>query len=190
MSNFEGEKTLSAILFLAQKKGRIDLYALLKVLYYADKEHFQKWGRTITRDSHCRLPYGPVPSHAYDMLKSVRGDGYWYQDLSSFFRFETDIIIVPLQKPDMSLLSASDIEALEKSFKERGDKDFNALMEEAHSDAVFNLSKEREMTEEDLAEGDPILIKHLSEIRENEEFLERWRSLAPIDEEGSCKKTA
>lgn len=190
MAPFEKDKALAAILYIAGKRGRINLYALLKTLYYADKNHFKEWGRTITGDCYHRLPYGPVPSKSYDMLKSVRGDGYWPDDLTPFFRFEDDKTIVPLVEPIVDDLSESDIEALDKSFVERGEKSFGDLCREAHDDPAFNRSLERRMTTEDLAEDDPVLLEHLREVTENERFLEAWRYLPPCDEEELCEERA
>jgi hypothetical protein len=182
MAKFNEEKTIAAILFLAQKRGKINLYALLKTIYYADKQHFQDWGRTITGDIYCRLPYGPVPSKAYDMLKSVRGDGFWDRDLAGFFKLEGNTIR-PLRSPNLDSLSDTDIKALEKSFAERGNKGFAALKREAHNDPAFKRSDEYLMTEEDLAEDDPLLLQHIMEVQQNERFLKALRFLPPRDEE-------
>ncbi len=190
MSRFDEKKALAAILYLARKRGAINLYALLKTLYYADKNHFQEWGRSITRDAYYRLPYGPVPSSVYDMLKSVRGDGHWYRDLSAILRFKDDRTIVPLEEPDFDELSESDIEALDASYAERGEKAFEELCDEAYRDPAVKRSSVRKMTQEDLAEDDPVLLEHLKEIRENEQFLKDWRSLAPWDEEEICEQRA
>lgn len=184
MEKFNEEKTLAAILFLANQDGKIDLYALLKTLYYADKNHLHEWGRTITGDFYIRMPYGPVPSKSYDMLKSVRGDGAWITNLERFFSFEDKTTIKPLLPPDLDKLSESDKKALQESFDKRGRKSFYALKWEAHDDAAFKLRpNERQMTEEDLAEGNHILRLHLEEVKENERFLKNWRHLPPLDKE-------
>ncbi len=184
MEKFSEDKALAAILFLANQDGQIDLYALLKTLYYADKNHLHEWGRTITGDFYVRMPYGPVPSQVYDMLKSVRGDGTWATDLEKFFSFLDKKTIKPLLAPDMDKLSETDREALKISFSKRGRKSFPALKRESHDDAAFK-SKPNEyvMTEEDLIEGDPMLKLYLEEIKENERFLKNWRYLPPFDKE-------
>jgi len=186
MARFNERKALAAILYLANIVGKIDLYALLKTLYYAEKYHFQRWGRTITGDTPHRLPYGPVPSKMYDMLKSVRGDGFWPHDLSDNFGFTDDKTVVPKKKPDLTRLSETDTAELERSFAERGQNSFNELCEEAHNDPAFLRSKEARMTEEDLAEDDPILLEHLMEVQENERLIEDWRFLPPNDSEAIC----
>lgn len=189
MAKFNEEKTLTAILFLANQDGKIDLYALLKTIYYADKSHLHEWGRTITGDGYAKMDCGPVPSSAYDMLKSVRGDGAWKTDihLKRFFEFIDKITIKPLMPPDMNKLSETDIEALQKSFNERGRKSCHELYKEAHNDKAFQQSKNWMMTDEDLAEDDPLLIQYITEVKRNEQFLEVYRHLSSREEEGLCK---
>ncbi len=184
MEKFSEKKALAAILYLANQDGQIDLYALLKTLYYADKNHLREWGRTITGDFYARMPYGPVPSNVYDMLKSVRGEGAWKTDLKCCFIFEDRTTIKPLALPNIDDLSETDIKALQNSFNERGRKNFPELKREAHDDAAFKLNPhERVMTEEDLIEGDPILRLYLNEIKDNEQFLRKWRYSLPFNKE-------
>ncbi len=186
MKRFSEQKALAAILYLANKAGKIDLYALLKTLYYAEKYHFQQWGRTITGDTYHRLPFGPVPSKMYDMLKSVRGDGLWSTDLADCLEFVDRATIIPKAKPDMDRLSQTDIEKLDESFMERSRKNFDQLCEEAHEDPAFRRSQTGKMTEDDFAEEDPVLLEHLKEKRENEQYIKDWRYLPPQDEEAVC----
>jgi uncharacterized phage-associated protein len=76
MSLFDEDKTLNSILYLSQKAAKgLDLYALVKMIYFADKAHLHQWGRTITGNSYARMQHGPTPSEAYDMLKSARDEG-------------------------------------------------------------------------------------------------------------------
>jgi uncharacterized phage-associated protein len=195
MKKFSEDKALAAILFLANQDGKIDLYALLKTIYYADKSHLHEWGRTITGDGYAKMKCGPVPSKTYDMLKSVRGDGVWrsHKKLKRYFEFIDNNTIRPLLAPDKSKLSATDIEALQKSFNIRGRKSFIELYREAHEDKAFLESKKLKpnnwiITEEDLTEGDSLLIKHIMEIKDNEQFLKDYRRLPPRDEEELCSE--
>ena len=186
VKRFSEPKALAAILYLCNRTGKMDLYALLKTLYYADKDHFQEFGRTITGDIYHRLPFGPVPSRIYDMLKSVRGDGIWTRDLSDNFEFIDDTTIIPKSTTDMARLSETDIEKLDQSFLKRGKLTFNELCREAHEDSAFKLSPAGKMTEDDFAEGDPVLIEHLKETRLNEQYVQDWRYLPSQDEEAVC----
>ncbi len=51
---FKPEKALHVILYVADKLQREDnLYAMLKVIYFADKDHLHRYGRFIFGDNLC-----------------------------------------------------------------------------------------------------------------------------------------
>jgi hypothetical protein len=55
----------------ANKKGRApSQYDVVKTLFLADREHLNEWGRPITYDNYVAMNHGPVPSLAYNLLKS------------------------------------------------------------------------------------------------------------------------
>jgi hypothetical protein len=171
MLRFDEAKALQTILYLAEKRGRIDLYALVKIVYFADKEHLKRWGRTITGDQHVRMNHGPTPSAVYDMLKSVRGDQDWPTDLNQSFKFEGCNDVIPLAPPDLDEFSESDLECLDWAFDKYRDKSFGELKEAAH-DSAYKRSLRFYMTDEDLAEGDPDLIDHIRHEEEMTRYFE------------------
>jgi len=66
-------KILEAILFLIEKaeakKESVTQYEIVKSIFVADLFHLKKFGRPVSFDNYSALPFGPVPSEAYDMLK-------------------------------------------------------------------------------------------------------------------------
>ena len=48
-------------------------YHVLKVIYFADKEHLSKYGRLICDDSYVALTHVPVPRRFFDIIKNIRG---------------------------------------------------------------------------------------------------------------------
>lgn len=49
-------------------------YDIVKSLFLADRSHLNEWGRPITYDNYVAMKHGPVPSMAYDLLKSTDHD--------------------------------------------------------------------------------------------------------------------
>ncbi|MFA4947497.1 MAG: Panacea domain-containing protein [Candidatus Krumholzibacteriia bacterium] len=173
MPLFDEDKTLNSILYLSQKAAKgLDLYALVKMIYFADKAHLLQWGRTITGNSYTRMQHGPTPSEAYDMLKSARDEGDWRWDLKKYFAIERNNKVVPKRKPDMSVFSASEVEILDTIYKENTGKTFDQLKRKAH-DKAYRSSKVLWMTYEDMAEGDAALIEHIRKSREDNQVLDR-----------------
>lgn len=181
MARLDEEKALAVLLYLAEKAGgQIDLYKLLKMIYFADKAHLHKWGRTITADKYCRMNHGVTPSAVYDMIKSVRGDGEWIRDLSPFFELvrpkggeQKPTILKALQKPDLDELSQSDIETLDQIFDQNIDRSFDELKMKAH-DKVYDCDTSFWINDEDLAEGDPVVLEQILVHEECERFARVW----------------
>lgn len=66
-------KILEAVLFLIELGGEDGAYPtqydIVKSVFAADIFHLKKYGRPVTFDNYSALPFGPVPSETYDMLK-------------------------------------------------------------------------------------------------------------------------
>lgn len=139
------KKALEAILYVAQKTH--DLFHIVKVLFYADKYHLEKYGRFISGDCYIAMPEGPVPSGAYDIIKCARGDlRNDDQRITSLNPSEsldvTDkFIIAPLRDPDLDYLSESDIECLNLAINNYANMDHNDLWNLVHSELSYKKSK-------------------------------------------------
>jgi uncharacterized phage-associated protein len=134
---FKQDVAIQAILYVLQKMGGIcDIHRCHKILYFADNEHLSKYGRTITGDAYVRMDFGPVPTCIYDLFKAVRGDSYFANQVedvrSNFFHFVNNKDIASVAQPDMSYLSESDVEMLDKYINQLKDKDFNSVSEASH----------------------------------------------------------
>lgn len=138
-SRFNVEKAIEVLLYVSQRVQ--DLYVALKVVYFADREHLSRYGRLICGDSYVAMQYGPVPSGLYDLVKSVRGDGYCPIDLplSDAFAVENRSIR-PKRAPNLDLLSESDIECLDEAIAKYGGLSFNQLKRLTHRDRAFRAA--------------------------------------------------
>lgn len=68
-------KIENAILFFIEKNGgSIDKMKLMKLLWLSDRLHLSKYGRLILKDRYYAMPYGPVPSTAFDICKRRKED--------------------------------------------------------------------------------------------------------------------
>ena len=74
-ASFDKEKAFQALLYIVGKAPRSDYIHVVKILYFAEKDHLGKYGRMICADDYKRLNWGPVPTRAYDVLKIVEGRG-------------------------------------------------------------------------------------------------------------------
>lgn len=129
MNHFDTEKAIEAILYISHKQD--DLLHIMKALFFADKMHLAKHGRSITGDVYIAMPYGHVPSGAFDIVKYVRGDGIYTIEapVEEAFDVINNDKIKPKRDPNLEYLSESDIESLEFGIAFVEKKSINELSE-------------------------------------------------------------
>lgn len=140
-------KALESLVYLANKDNRN--YWILKAIYFADKEHLSKYGTQIFDDSYRAMKQGPVPSLAYDIVKYIRGDGWFVfenPDPSTALRVPDIYTIKPLRKPNLDLLSKSDIECLDNGIEKIKNLNFGQLKDLSHDSAYLSVEQDEEMS--------------------------------------------
>lgn len=152
-SVFNLDKSLQAVLYVANKLNRKDFHKVFKVLYFADMEHLSDYGRPITGDTYIAMKDGPVPSKIYNIFKTVRGDESQTNGRDRFiqlFTVKNDHFIEPLRKADTSILSESDMEALDNALSECGDLSWNDIRNKSHAYAWNATERNKAISIEDI----------------------------------------
>ena len=155
---FDKDTTLNAVLYIMQQLGgTVDMHKIFKILFFADREHLSKYGRTITGDVYIAMNYGPVPSKTDDIFKAVRGDSFFSAgDLCDYFHFTNKYMVKSDKTPDLDYLSKSDLMCLDTAIKKCKDKSFGELTAMSHGFAWQSTARDREMSFSDILreEGD------------------------------------
>ena len=104
---FNFDKAINAVLYIVKHLKRADFHKVFKILYFSDRNMLSMSGMMITGDTYIAMNDGPVPSNMYDILKSVRGDGYFKDlaNLAAYVAVENWDIVVAKKEPDMGKLS-------------------------------------------------------------------------------------
>jgi hypothetical protein len=161
------EKVIEALLYIAHKRPNLDHYQAVKLLYLADKEHLNRYGRPITFDTYFALPYGPVGTLALDLLTR---DRVLMKSLEiSELPFETALLdrivyIRAANRPvNHALFSKSDLRVLDEIIATHGNKTFDELYNETHQHFAYRnawahrapKSGREEMAFEDMIDESP-----------------------------------
>lgn len=133
------EKALEALVWLANAKPGITAFYVSKVLFYAEKDHLNRYGRPIVADTFIAMPNGPVPSAVYDILKGE----FAYLGVAEMVpeAIETQGYAHPLKprrQPDLTKLSRSDIECLQRALERYGNVPFGRLSEQTHREPAWS----------------------------------------------------
>jgi uncharacterized phage-associated protein len=152
--SFDFEKLVQA-LFLFSREGISDLTKLkaAKLFFFADKEHFLRYGRPILGDQYYCLDMGPIPSAALNLMTSMveerpegSEDSPLWKEFHAYLRVE--MLGHPIfrakeeREPDLGVFSTSDIEVLTEIARTLGTKTASQLIELTHKDAAWCASDE------------------------------------------------
>ena len=161
------QKILEALVLLAQKNPGKGFHNLLKILFYADKFHLQKYGRPVFGDVYIKMPYGPVGSFAYDILKK---SDFIPQDIlktineSLEIRKENDIpAVFAKREPDLDCFSETDLECLNEAIDKCKKIDFASLTQITHEEKAWqqvNMNSEMNyelFIDEDIPDRDELI---------------------------------
>jgi len=150
---FKLDKAIVALKMLIQAYGgEVDLHKLFKTLYFAEQKHLVKYGRVIIGDRYIAMKNGPVPSNLYDLAKYIRGEKTYLtnnneSELKKMFQIYNKFKIKVIDNSyDKTVLSQSDVECIEESFKENKDLDFKQLSEKSHDKAWKNADSNNEIS--------------------------------------------
>lgn len=149
--SFDIEKGIEAVLLIANKLGdsgiEADAHAIAKLLFWADKWHLEHYGSQVVGDDYIAMPEGPVPSNIYEIIKSVRGDGFFdypEEALAAFrqaFEVEKKYVVCAKRKPNLRKLSETEVEALSQSIEKYGRLGFKERRDMSHGQAWESAKK-------------------------------------------------
>lgn len=167
---FDERKALEAFVLIAQQWPGISAFFSAKVLFLAEKDHLNRFGRPIIGDRFIAMENGPVPSVIYDWYKgnlNLMGDPESIADAVEFNRNGRSIRATAKREPDLDFLSPSDIEALRAAIEFCKAKSFDVLSSITHRDPAWLAAElNGEMDPRLMIEGD----RRERVIEEAEEF--------------------
>jgi len=141
MSQAEVQTLKAVLLYIIQNSrgDKRDVYGIVKTAYYAQLEHFVNYATPMFDDKIYALPFGPVPSRIYNILKVARGDsasGAYLNDerlvaIASSIQFE-DEFFYTAENPDMAYLSKSDIDCLNRAIAKVAGMTFSQIKWDTH----------------------------------------------------------
>lgn len=127
MSQFNYKKAIQALNVLAIKEGgSINKMKAIKLIWLADRLHLRKYGRPIISDNYYAMKFGPVPSHTKNIIDKnedyTSDEELIYRDIYIEKDPNCKHSFISKNKPELSVFSKTDIEAILKVYDEFGEK--------------------------------------------------------------------
>lgn len=151
--NFNEEKTINVVLYIAEKLKQRDFHKIFKILYFSDREFLNLYGVTITGDTYIAMDAGPVPTKNYDMFKIVRGDSYMQdtKNLGRYFAVSNWMFILPLQKANLDNIASAEKDIIDAMISRYGDMSYDEIKEKSHDVAWRSTARDYPISFESMA---------------------------------------
>lgn len=160
------------LLYILEKcagKPNVGETLLYKLLYFSDFNYYELYEEHLSGAEYRKLPYGPVPQKldliinqmiASKQLKRLKVDYHGYPQTR----------YIPLIKPDLSSLNASEKDVIDKVIDQYSDWSASAISDYSHKDMPWLASKDGEAIDYELAfyREAPFSVRNYDE---NEEAL-------------------
>lgn len=141
MSAEDIAKLKAVALYVLDKCGETDFIHLFKIIYFAERSLYAKYGLHLVKDSFVAMEHGPVPSNLYDALKLMNGKGgnKAVKSISDALKPAGGecawFFVKANEKPDMDELSPAEIVALDEAIAAYRNMDTKDLSELSHDSA-------------------------------------------------------
>lgn len=131
---FDLDKGIEAVVYLSGKLAEPTCHNISKIIYFASKEHLEKYGRLICGERYVAREYGPVPSKIYDLLKAAKQEQA-IADNKTPFAVSAQCKVKSLRLPNLDIFSDSDLECLNNALQKYGSFSFDQLKDLSYDDA-------------------------------------------------------
>lgn len=147
------EKFKQILLYILEKcagKPNVGETVLYKLLYFSEFNYYEVYEEHMIGATFKKLPYGPVPQRLDSILNKMEESGELKMIKTEYFDLPQKRYI-PLKKPDLTLLKASEKEIIDQVVNQLSDFSAKAISDYSHKDMPWKATKDGEVIDYELA---------------------------------------
>jgi len=144
------ENVLLYILERCSGKPNVGETVLFKLLYFSDFNYYELYEEHLTGAKYRKLPYGPVPQKLDAIIRRMIDKGQ-LQRVKTEYHGYPQTRYLPLEKPDLTELRASEKETIDRVIEQMSDWSASAIGNYSHKDMPWLATKEGEEIDYELA---------------------------------------
>lgn len=151
--NLMVDKFRNILLYVLERcagKANVGETVLYKLLYFADFNYYEVYEGHLTGAVYRKLPYGPVPNNISSVLDEMIKAGEIKRIKTEFHGYHQTRYL-PLAKPDLTQLKASEIEVIDRVIGQLSDYYAGAISDYSHKDIPWLATEEGEVIDYELA---------------------------------------
>ncbi len=167
-------KFKNILLYILEKcagKPNVGETVLYKLLYFSDFNYYELYEDHLTGATYRKLPYGPVPQNL-DLVIHQMIEKSQLQRVKTDYHGYPQTRYLPLEKPDLTELKASEKEVIDRVIEQLSDWSASAISNYSHKDMPWLASKEGEDIDYELAfyREAPFSVRNYGEEIEEDEI--------------------
>lgn len=147
------DKFKNVLLYILERcagKANVGETVLYKLLYFSDFNYYEVYEDHLTGAQYRKLPYGPVPHHIDTVLNKMIENKQLKRIKTKFHNYPQTRYI-PLIKPDLTILKASEIEVIDRVINQLSDYYAGAISDYSHKDLPWKATEEGAVIDYELA---------------------------------------
>lgn len=153
VSSMHIEKFKNVLIYILEKcagKPNVGETVLYKLLYFSDFNYYELYEEHLTGARYRKLPYGPVPQKLDSIINQMIESSH-LQRIKTDYHGYPQTRYLPLIKPDLTQLKASEKEIIDKVIEQMSDWSASTISNYSHKDMPWLASKEGEDINYELA---------------------------------------
>ncbi|MCD4726231.1 MAG: SocA family protein [Pirellulales bacterium] len=171
------------MLYILEKcagKPNVGETLLYKLLYFSDFNYYEIYEEHLSGAEYRKLPYGPVPQKLDSVIQQMIKNKQ-LQRLKTDYHGYPQTRYIPLTKPNLSNLNASEKDVIDKVIDQYSDWSAAAISDYSHNDMPWLASKDGEAIDYELVfyREAPYSVRNYDEIyhKSNKDIEDRERIL-------------
>jgi len=140
------EKFKEVVLYVLESvgnKANVGETVLYKLLYFIDLDYYEKFEEQLTGATYIKNHHGPTPVDFKVAIDQMTKLDEIEKVNSKFFNYP-QCKYLPLRKPNLSVLSAQELEHIDKVLAKLSDKTAKELSDYSHGDIPWQIHKQGE----------------------------------------------
>jgi len=146
------DKFKNVLLYILERcagKPNVGETVLYKLLYFVDFNYFEKYEEHLTGSQYRKLPYGPVPQKLEAIINQMI-ERNQLQRLKTEYHGYVQIRYIPLEKSDLTELSAAEKDTIDQVIGRFSDWSAAAISEYSHQDMPWKATENGEIMDYEL----------------------------------------
>lgn len=140
------KEVLLYILARVGAKPNIGETVLYKLLYFIDFNYYEKYEEQLIGATYIKNTYGPTPTHFQRLVEEMIQEGSLVRVLGRYFNYPQTKYL-PKRNPDLTLLSANELEVINDVLNTLGDTNATRISEYSHKDVPWMTAADGEQIE-------------------------------------------